>query len=105
MDNNILVRVEALERQLRRWKTVTMLLLAILVMVMLTGAAYPSGDEGLLQMPSTRVLSHSFVLVGKDGKTYARLIAKQGRPVLEFYDGHGEVTWSAPPEVTMKPAQ
>lgn len=37
------------------------------------------------------------VLLGKDGKVYGRLTAREGAGVMEFYDGKGNVIWSTPP--------
>ena len=114
MDAHLLARVEALELQLRRWKLVSLVVLAALGILLLTGAAYaPQGrdflpdygqrDGGLLQMPARNLVSHNFDLIGKDGRLYARLTASEGKPQLEFYDRNGRVIWSAPPEVGIKP--
>jgi len=101
--DNLVVRVEALESQLRRWRMLALLGVIVLTMVLLTGAASPERG-GLWQPPANSLASRSFVLVGNDGSTvYARLTARDGKPVLNFYDQAGRVVWSAPPKVTTKP--
>src|SRR5690242_18636977 len=94
MESSLVERLEKLERQMRRWRTASLLLLAILVIALMASAAYSSSD-GMIQLPATRLSAHSFVLVGTDGNVYARLASKEGRPVLEFYDNDGKVVWSA----------
>lgn len=113
MDTNLLTRVEALESQLRRWKLISLVALAAVSVLLLTGAVFaPQGRDslpdygqrdGLMQVPARSLASHNFDLVGKDGRVYARLTAREGKPELEFYDKAGKVIWSAPPEVTLKP--
>ena len=101
--NDLLPRVEKLESQLRRWRVATVLMLILLAVVLSTGAAYSQRD-GLLQVPASRVAARSFVLVGDDGSTvYAHLTARDGKPVLNFYDESGKVVWSAPPRPSTKP--
>lgn len=113
MDTNLLSRVEALESQLRRWKLISLAALAAVSILLLTGAAFaPQGRDflpdysqrdGLMQVPARSLSSHNFDLVGKDGRVYARLTAREGRPELEFYDRSGKVVWSAPPQMAVKP--
>ena len=101
--DKLIPRVEKLESQLRRWRMLTLLVVIALTVVLLTGAASPERG-GLWQPPANSLASRSFVLVGDDGSTvYAQLTARDGKPVLNFYDEAGRVVWSAPPKVTAKP--
>ena len=102
MDIGVVERLEKLERQMRRWKTASLLLLAILGMVLMTGAAYSSSD-GLIQLPAARLSANSFVLVGVDGNVYGRLTVRAGKPEFRLFDQTGKVIWAAPPEAIMKP--
>lgn len=96
MNNELTTRVERLESQLRRWRVLTIVVL-IAMTVLVVGAAAPPQDNGFIQpFPASRLSAQTFLLVGKDGKTYARLSAKGTQPVLEFYDSNGAVTWSVP---------
>lgn len=102
MDSNVVERLEKLERQMRRWKIASLLLVAMLAIVLLTGAAY-SDSDGLLQLPATRLSAHSFVLVGRDGNVYGRMSIRDHKAELQLYDEAGKVIWSAPPEALVKP--
>ena len=102
MDTNLVERLEKLEWQMRRWKTLALALVALLAVVLATAAAYPPSD-GLMQVPATRLSARSFVLVDKDGNVYGRLGMKAGKPQLELYDDSGKVIWSAPSEAVVKP--
>lgn len=96
MDKELTTRVEALESQLRRWKMITILAL-IAITVFVVAAAAPPQDNGFIQQfAAPKFAAQSFLLVGKDGKTYGRLYTKGDQPVLEFYDSKGAVIWSAP---------
>lgn len=100
MDPDLLARVIALETRVRRWKTATILLLVGTLTLLVTAFAPPqSFDRGFVQqVPSDRLMSHDFVLVGKDGKVYGRLTTKEGEGIMEFYDRKGAVIWSTPPK-------
>ena len=99
MDPNFTARLTLLESQVRRWKLITVLLLASLAVALLTAFAPAQGsqkkyelpfDQGMLQqVPSNRLMAHDFLLIGKDGGISARLTAKHGAAVLEFYDDKG----------------
>ena len=97
MNTELATRVEALESQLRRWKIITIMVL-IAATVLVVAAAAPPQDNGFIQpFAAPKFSAQTFLLVGKDGKTYGRLYTKGDRPVLEFYDSKGAVIWSAPP--------
>jgi putative Ca2+/H+ antiporter (TMEM165/GDT1 family) len=104
MDTNVLIRLERLESQLRRWKLLSMIAVALLTMILLAGVGY-SQRADLQQDPASRLISRSFVLVGVDGSVYARLTTKAGEPVMQFYDHQGNVVWSAPPKAEVKNLQ
>ena len=96
MDKELTTRVETLESQLRRWKIITMVV-PIAMTVLVVAAAAPPQDNGFIQQfAAPKFAAQSFLLVGKDGKTYGRLYTKGDHPVLEFYDSKGAVIWSAP---------
>ena len=97
MDTKLTTRVEALESQLRRWKIITVVVL-FAITVLVVAAAAPPQDNGFVQeFPAPKFAAQTFLLVGKDGKTYGRLYTKGNQPVLEFYNSKGVVIWSAPP--------
>jgi hypothetical protein len=76
-----------------------MLLLVATLTLLVAGFAAPqSFDRGFVQrIPADKLISHDFVLLGKDGKVYGRLTTREGAGVMEFYDGKGNVIWSTPP--------
>lgn len=108
MDSSLDSRLAALESQVRRWKLATALLVLTFV-VLLFVAAGPQvekrgADDGFVIQGSLPTLrSQSFVVVGNDGKVYARLTTRDDKPLLNFYDSKGHVIWSAPPNNGMQP--
>jgi hypothetical protein len=100
MQPDLLAKVMALESRVRRWKAITLLLiLAMFTLLLAAAAPTQSFDRGFVQqLPSDRLLSHDFVLVGKDGKVYGRLTTRDNSPVMEFYDQKGKVIWSMTPK-------
>ena len=106
MEKELTTRVEALEAQLRRWKVTTIVALIVMT-VLVAAAAAPPQDNGLIQQfAAPKFAAQTFLLVGKDGKTYARLHVKGDQPTLEFYDSKGTVIWTAPPsQGGFKPVQ
>jgi hypothetical protein len=97
VDTKLTSRVEALESQLRRWRIITIVVL-IAMAVLVVAAAAPPQDNGFIQQFAVpKFAAQTFLLVGKDGKTFGRLYTKGDRPVLDFYDSRGAVIWSAPP--------
>jgi hypothetical protein len=66
--------------------------------VLVVAAAAPPQDSGFVQQfAAPKFAAQTFLLVGKDGKTYGRLYIKGDQPALDFYDSKGAVIWSAPP--------
>ena len=108
MDTFLHSRLARLESQVRRWKLATSLLVLIFVVLLLVAAAPQmekrGADDGFViqgALPTLR--SQSFVVVGNDGKVYARLTTQDDRPVLNFYDSKGHVIWSAPRNIGIQP--
>jgi hypothetical protein len=97
MDTDLTTRVKALESQLRRWKIVTMVAVIATTVFVLAAAALPQDNGFVQQFAAPKFAAQTFLLVGKDGKTYGRLFTKRDQPVMEFYDSKGAVVWSAPP--------
>ena len=97
MDRELTTRLDALESQLRRWKVITMVALIAMTVLVVCAAAPPQDDGFIQQFAAPKFAAQSFLLVGKDGRTYGRLCTKGNRPVLEFYDQKGVVIWSEPP--------
>lgn len=108
LDSRLDSRLGALESQLRRWKLVTVLLVLAFAVLLFVAAA-PQAEEKrgidngfVMQATSPMMRSQSFVVVGSDGKVYARLTTNGDKPVLNFYDSKGHVIWSAPPNNGMQ---
>jgi hypothetical protein len=96
MDKEFTTRLGKMESQLRRWKTITIVAL-VAITVLVVAAAAPPQDNGFIQpYAAPKLAAQSFLLVGKDGKTYGRLYTRGTQPVFEFYDSKGAVIWSAP---------
>jgi hypothetical protein len=90
-------RVEVLESQLRRWKIITIVVLVAMTVLVVAAAAPPQDNGFIQQFAAPKFAAQSFLLVGKDGRTYGRMYTKRDQPVLEFYNSTGTVIWSAPP--------
>jgi hypothetical protein len=105
MDPDILMRVKSLEAQIRRWKLIAIVLLTLGAGVILAAAALAQDEQFVVPAKHTRVVAESFLLLGKDGRTYARLGTQHNHPILEFYDSKGTVIWSAPPQTGFKPVE
>lgn len=115
MDTSFIARIEALESEVRRWKLITLIVVGGLIVILEMAAAsaqpgqresgMPSDPGFALRVPAADVAAHNFSLVGRDGKTYARLTARQGTPLLEFYDAQGQIIWSAPPKHGLVPVE
>jgi len=106
MNNELATRVETLESQLRRWKIITIVVLVAMTVLVVSAAAPPQDNGFVQQFAAPKFAAQTFLLVGKDGKTYARLCTKGNQAVLEFYDSKGALIWSAPPSLGgFKPVQ
>ena len=97
MDSELTTRVEALESQLRHWRIITIVALIVTMVFVVVAAAAPQDSGFVQQFAAPKFAAQTFLLVGKDGKTYGRLYTKGDQPVLDFYDSKGAVIWSAPP--------
>lgn len=96
MDSELTTRITALELQLKRWRIITIMFLIAMTVLVVAAAAPPQDNGFVQQFAAPKFAAQTFLLVGKDGKTYAKLCIKRDQPVLEFYDSKGEVTWSVP---------
>jgi hypothetical protein len=106
MDKELTPRVEALEAQLRRWRIITIVTLVAMTVLVAAAAAPPQDNGFIQQFAAPKFAAQTFLLVGKDGKTYARLHVKGDQAILEFYDSKGAVIWTAPPsQGGFKPVQ
>jgi hypothetical protein len=98
MDTNLSVRIDKLERTIRRLKALIVLVLIGAAAALVTTAA--PAQRGATYVDSAyreNVEAHNFVLIGRDDKAYGRLYLKGDAPVLELYDRNGKTIWSAPP--------
>jgi hypothetical protein len=106
VDTELKIRVEALESQLCRWKIITVMALIAMTALVVSAASPPQDNGFVQQFAAPKFAAQTFLLVGKDGKTYARLSIKRDQPIFEFYDSKGAVIWSAPPSIGgFKPVQ
>ena len=123
--HSLMVRIEKLETQNRRWKLANALLLLSAVSVILMGAKSAGRIEPLAVRAST-VEAQEFILKEETGRVYARLSlnppisamkpqngriylipnqAVPGEAALQFYGDKGEVIWTAPTSPTYVPVK
>jgi hypothetical protein len=88
-------RVRKLERQNRRWKLASFLLLFVVASALATGLVAQEKIEPPLMRAKT-VEAQSFVLKDTDGTVRARMSMNEGRPSFELYDQTGKIVWSMP---------
>ncbi len=100
-DNELIQRVEGLERGNRRWKLAALVLLLSCLVLLLAGFDYP--QPNLVKARS--VEAQNFVLRDADGRIRARMAIGEDGPRLSFFDEHGNVTASLPLKPEMKPAR
>jgi hypothetical protein len=76
-----------------------LLLVGTLTLLVAAFAPPQTFDKGFVkQIPAEKLISHDFVLLGKDGKVYGRLTTREDQGVMEFYDRKGNVIWSTQPK-------
>jgi hypothetical protein len=112
---NLAARVEKLESQNRRWKLASALLSLFGAGFLLMGAK-PADSLDSQVIRAGTVEAQEFLLKDDDGHVYARLSLNAARKAfqldvraylfpnqkfpnaaaLQFYDGKGDVVWSAP---------
>jgi hypothetical protein len=97
MDKELTTHIKTLESQLRRLKIIIILALIAMAALVAAAAAPPQDNGFIQQFAAPKFAAQSFLLVGKDGKTYGRLYTRGTQPILEFYDSKGAVIWSEPP--------
>lgn len=96
-------RVCKLERQNRRWKLATLLLLFVVASSLATGLLAQERIEPPLMRAKT-VEAQSFLLKDADGNIGGRMNLRGDRPNFELYDKSGKVVWSAPTKPELIPA-
>ena len=99
-ENELIQRVEDLERRSRRWKLAALVLLSCLVLLL---AAFDYAQPNLVKARS--VEAQNVVLRGADGQMRARMAIGDDGPRLSFFDEHGNVTASLPLKPEMRPAR
>ena len=102
MQNNELIqRLENLERGSRRWKLAALVLWLACLVPLLAGFDYP--QPNLVKARS--VEAQNFVLRDTDGRVRARMAVGEDGPRLSFFDEHGNVISSLPLKPEMRPAR
>lgn len=96
-------RVRKLERQNRRWRLATLLLLFVVASSLATGLVAQERIEPPLMRAKT-VEAQSFLLKDADGNIRGRMNLRGDRPTCELYDKSGKVVWSAPTKPELIPA-
>ena len=101
--NGLLVRVTKLERQNRLWKIAGLVMLLVAVFSLVANvtaqqlppnAPKPMGDRLLKTPPSSTVEAQAFILKDSAGVIRGKMtVDGDRRPLLEFYDLDGNVTW------------
>jgi hypothetical protein len=102
--NELVERVHKLERQNRRWKLASFLLLFVVASSLATGLVAQERIEPPLMRAKT-VEAQSFLLKDADGIVRGKMNMKAGRPIFELYDQSGKVVWSAPTKAELIPAR
>ena len=102
--SELVERVGKLERQSRRWKLASILLLFLLASSLATGLVAQERIEPPL-MHAKLVEAQTFVLKDADGIVRGQMRMKAGRPSVELYDQNGKIVWSAPPKAELMPSR
>jgi hypothetical protein len=84
----VIRRVDRLERELRWWKAGARLMVVLAAALLLMGQ-YPLG-------PPKNIEAERFTLLDKEGKIRAEWAVYQGLAVINFYDDQTKVFWKAP---------
>jgi len=100
-ENELIQRMERLERGNRRWKLAALVLLLGCLVLLLGGFDYP--QPNLVKARS--VEAQSFVLRDADGQVRARMAISEDGPRLSFFDEHGNLMSSLPLKPEMRPAR
>jgi hypothetical protein len=100
-ENELIQRVECLERVSRRWRLAALVLLLGCLVLLLAGFDYP--QPNLVKARS--VEAQKFVLRDADGRVRARMAISEDGPRLSFFDEQGNVVTSVPLKLEMRPAR
>ncbi|HLK32490.1 MAG TPA: hypothetical protein VKT29_05330 [Terriglobales bacterium] len=100
-------RLARLEKQGRRWRTATLLLL-LAVGVLMTAAFSGQNqfDRGFILPPHREgIRARAFLLTDGDGNVHGEWSMQGDQPVLQLFGKDGKVLWVAPPRAEFKPAE
>jgi len=100
-ENELIQRVERLERGNRRWKLAALVLLLGCLVLLLAGFDYPQP----FLVKARSVEAQNFVLRDADGQVRARMAISEDGPRLSFFDEQGKVVSSLPLKPEMRPAR
>jgi len=100
-ENELMQRVERLERENRRWKVTVLLLLLGCLVLLLAGFDYPQP----FLVKARSVEAQNFVLRDADGQVRARMAISEDGPRLSFFDEHGDVITALPLKPEIRPAR
>ncbi|HXP48238.1 MAG TPA: hypothetical protein VN810_13265 [Terriglobales bacterium] len=100
-ENELIQRVERLERGNRRWKLAALVLLLSCLVLLLAGFDYPQP----FLVKARSVEAQNFVLRDSDGQIRARMAISEDGPRLSFFDQQGNVFSSLPLKAEMRPAR
>jgi len=99
-DNELIQRVERLERRNRSWKLAALLLLLACLVLLLAGFDYPHPN-----LVKARSVEGESILRDADGQIRARMAIGDEGPRLSFFDERGNVIASLPLKPEMRPAR
>jgi hypothetical protein len=100
-ENDLIQRIERLEKGNRRWKLAALVLLLAALVLLLAG--FDSPQPYLVK--ALAVEAQSFVLKDGAGQVRARMALSADGPRLTFFDEHGNVISSLPLKPEIRPAQ
>jgi hypothetical protein len=98
-EEELIQRVERLERRNRRWKLAALALLLGCLVLLLAGFDYAQ------PFLARSVEAQNFVLRDADGRIRARMAISEDGPRLSFFDEQGNVVSSLPLKSEMRPAR
>ncbi len=99
-ENELIQRMERLERGNRRWKLAALVLLLSCLVLLLAGFDYPQP----FLVKARSVEAQNFVLRDSDGQIRARMAISEDGPRLSFFDEQGNVVSSLPLKPEIRPA-
>jgi hypothetical protein len=100
-ENELIQRMERLERGNRRWKLAALVLLLSCLVLLLAAFDYP--QPNLVKARS--VEAQNFVLRDADRQVRARMAISEDGPRLSFFDEQGNTILALPLKPEMRPAR